>query len=84
VRHHPFSVSENGDSIGDAVDLVELVRDVDDRHSARLEPLDHPEQRIDLGRAERGGRFVHHDQPCLPREGTGDLDQLLFGDAQLS
>src|SRR3712207_7172359 len=57
---------------------------VDDRDTARLQPLDHGEEGFDLGRAEGGGRLVHDDQLGLAREGAGDLDQLLLGHSQRS
>jgi hypothetical protein len=79
-----LAVAEDGHPVGDPLDLVELVGDVDDRHPPRLELRDHPEEGVDLGRAEGGGRLVHHDQPGLPRQRPRDLDHLLLGDPQLA
>ena len=43
-------------------DLVEAVRDVDDRHTVAPEDVDDLEQSLDLARLERRGGLVHdHD-----------------------
>jgi hypothetical protein len=84
LGHHPLAVAEHRHPVRDPVDLVELVGDVDDGDAALPQLPDHPEQRLDLGRAQRRGRLVHHDDPRLPRDGAGDLDQLLLGHPQLA
>ena len=37
-------------------------------------------RRVRVDAIERGGRFVHHENARVDREGLGDLDDLLLGD----
>ena len=76
------AVAQHGDAVGQAKHLVHLVRDVEDRHAALAQPLDHAKQPGDLGFGERAGRLVHDQDVGFERQGLGDLDQLLIADAQ--
>jgi hypothetical protein len=58
------------------------MRDVDDRQTALLQPMDDAKERRDLGVGQGGGRLIHDDQPRIERERLGDLDHLLFGDGE--
>ena len=58
-------VAKHGDAVGDLEDLVEVVRDVDDRDRLLLEPADDAEDELRLLLGERGGRLVH-DQDARP------------------
>ena len=77
------AVAQHGDVVADADQLLQPVRDVDDRHAARLEVGDHLEQDLDLGRRKRRGRLVHDQDAGVERHRLGDLDELLLADAQV-
>ena len=38
----------------------------------------------DFLRGQRGGGFVHDDDPRVDRQGLGNLDRLLLGDGQFA
>ncbi len=76
ARDDAFSVAKHRDPIGQPLDLVELVRDVDDRHPAGRQPLDQALEAGGLRRRQRGGRLVHDDEPRFEREGAGDGHEL--------
>jgi hypothetical protein len=65
TRFDGLTVAQHGDAVGDARQLLEPVRDVDERDVLRLELGDEREQCRDLTFGQRGGRLVHHDQPRL-------------------
>ena len=77
------AVAQHGDVVADADQLLQPVRDVDDRDALRLEVGDHLEQHLDLGRAKRRGRLVHDQDRGVERHRLGDLDQLLLADPQV-
>ena len=64
------------------------MRDVDDRDTARAEPLDQAEQLVDLARCQRRRGLVHHQNPAadlfsrLRTYGLGNLDHLPLRQAQ--
>ena len=58
----PPPVAKDGHRVAQPEDLVEPVRDVDDRHAVAPQEVDHLDQPLDLARLERRGRLVHdHD-----------------------
>jgi hypothetical protein len=61
-------VRQHGDSVADAPDLVQAVRDVDDPDTLTGEPPNHVEERRDLGLVEDRGRLVHDQQPDVARQ----------------
>ena len=65
------------------IELLEPVRDIDDRHALRLQIRDHAKQDLDFGRAQRGGRLVHDQDADVLRHGLGNLDELLLADHQI-
>ena len=77
------AVAHHDDLIGDALNLVELVRDVDQRDAVGLQLRDQCEQALGLARRERRGRLVHDQQARLALQRLRDLDQLLLGDDQM-
>ena len=81
-RGHVAAVAQHGDAVGDSEDLVHLVRDVDDRGSARLKRADRREQRLRLAVRERGGRLVHDHRGCAAPDRPRDLDRLHLRHAQ--
>ena len=74
------AVAQHGDAVADLVDLVEKVRDEEDRHSALLELADHPEQLGYLVEVEARCRLVEHEHLDVGRQGAGDGDELLHGE----
>ncbi len=72
-HHHP---------VGDLLQLVEAVRDVDDADATRLEQRDLAEQVLDLARGQRRGRLVEDQQPAFADQAARDLDHLLVTDAE--
>ena len=72
-----LAVADHGDGVTEALDLVELVRDVDAGHAGALEVFDDGQQHLDLPGAERGGRLVEDQQARFLGQRLGDLEQLL-------
>ena len=68
--------------VGELENLVQEVRDEDDRPAACGEATDDLVEPLDLGRGKRGGRFVEHDELGVPRERPQDLDLLLLRERQ--
>jgi hypothetical protein len=58
VLPHELAVAQNRHPVGDLVDLVEEVRDEQDRDALLLQPPHHPKQLGDLVRVEAGGRLI--------------------------
>ena len=58
--------------------------DIDHRHTHAGQPPDDIEQKLDLGRRQRRGRLVHHDDAGLLRHSAGDFDHLLLADRQIA
>ena len=77
------AIPENGDEIADPYELLEPVRDIDDRHALRLQIRDHAKQNLDFGRAQRGGRLVHDKDANVLSHGFRNLDELLLADHQI-
>ena len=76
VAHHRHHVAE-------AEDLVELVRDVDDRDALALQVVDDLDELLHLVGREAAARLVHDDELRVEGQRLGDLDHLLVRDAQL-
>ena len=75
-----LAVAEHGDPVADLVDLVEEVRDEEDRDAALLELADHPEQ-LGAPRPGRGWTSARRARaPDVGRDRPGDRDQLLHGE----
>lgn len=72
-----LAIADHRDGVADALDLVELVRDVDAGHAGALEVVDDGQQHLDFLGAERGCRLVENQQPGLFGQRLGDLEQLL-------
>src|SRR5215469_7889397 len=60
---HDAAVAEDGDTIGDAWQLFEPVRDVDDAGAARAQPADRAEEGVNFAGGERGGGLIHDEYP---------------------
>jgi hypothetical protein len=79
---HDLAVTKHGDGVDEREHLFEQVRDVDDRRTALAQAADDLEEPRRLVGRERRGRLVHHDEACIPRDRTQDLDLLLVGHAE--
>jgi hypothetical protein len=77
-------VSEHGDAITDAANLIEAVRDVDDADALGREPANHLEERLDLAFVQDRGRLVHDQQSDVSRQRPGDRHDLLGCRPQLA
>ena len=76
-----LAVAHDGDAVGDALELIHAVRDIDDADAGLLELPDEDEQVIDLRVGQDGGRLVKNEQSCvLMGQGLCDLDHLLLRD----
>ena len=71
-RHH----------VAEAEDLVQLVRDVDDRDALALQVVDDLDELLHLISREAAARLVHDDELRVEGQRLGDLDHLLVRDAQ--
>ena len=76
------AVADDGDAVGDPSNLLEAMGDVDDAGAARAEAPDSGEQMADLAIGERGRRLVQQEDSGVRADGTRDLDQLLFRQAE--
>ena len=76
------AVLQHGDGVAEVEDLLQPVRDVEDRDAARLEAAHDRVEQLDLVVGERGRRLVHLDDPRVDRERLHDLDDLLLGDGE--
>ena len=56
-----LAVAQHGYVIGELFDLVQPVRDVDDRYLFLAQPLDELEKLVDIGLLERLGRLVEKE-----------------------
>ena len=59
AARHECAVLQHGDGVAEVEDLLEPVRDVEDRDAARLQPAHDRVEQLDLVVGERGGRLVH-------------------------
>ncbi len=73
------TVPDHRDPVRDGLELVHLVRDVDDAGLRRDVPADQLVQRGHLGVVERRGGLVHDQHPAVVGQRLGDLHHLLLG-----
>ncbi len=77
------AVADDGHMVGDAIDLIELVRNEDGGDALPLEFEQQVEQRLAVLLAEAGGRLVEDKELDLLAQRLGDFDQLLLADADI-
>src|SRR3989454_272644 len=77
-----LAVLEDHHAIADRLHLRKLVRDVDQRHAARLERAHEREEAVDLAPGEHGGGFVEDQQARVERQRLAHFDELLLRRAQ--
>jgi hypothetical protein len=76
------AVSQHGDAVGNSLELIETVRDVDDAHALRLQSPDLAKQLISLGCAQHCRWLIENQQAQRTAQATRDFQQLLLTDAQ--
>ena len=59
------AVAQHRDPVAETEDLVEPMRDVDDRDAVGLEPVDQREQGLEFAPRQGGGGFVEHQDARL-------------------
>ena len=77
-----LAVTHDRDFVADAKNFVHLVADVDDGNALGAQLVHDGEQRLDLGRRQRGGRLVEDQYLAVCGDRLGDLNQLHLGNAQ--
>ena len=82
VGRDVLAVAHDRDGVAEGEDLVEAVRDEDDRASLVAKASSDSEEAVDLDPAECCGRLVHDEHPGVERDRFGNLDDLLVGDRQ--
>ena len=78
------AVAHHGYAVGNSLELVHLVRDVDDADSVALELADDAEEIVDFRIVQRGGGLIHDEHPGFERQGLGDFHHLLLGHGELA
>ncbi|CAJ3871788.1 Uncharacterised protein [Burkholderia pseudomallei] len=78
------AVAQHAHAVAYARDLVQVVRHIEDRVPVGAQPLDRPQQPVDLARHERGARLVEHEDLVAAEQRARDLHDLLLGDGQLA
>src|SRR5438105_9348474 len=78
-----FAIAQYRDVIADREQLLEFMRNVDDRHAVRLEILNDPEQGFGFCSRQGRGWLIHDENTHVMRQGPGYLDNLLLSHAQV-
>ncbi len=81
-RQDELAVAEHDDVVADLEDLLEMVRDVEDRDAAGDERAYALEQPAHAVAFERRGRLVEQQDARTSRERAGDLDDLALLDGE--
>ena len=76
------AIAHDGDFVGDDLDLVHLMADVDQRNALLLQLAHDAEQRLDLVRGQRGGGLVQNQHLAVCGDCLCDLHHLHLCDAQ--
>ena len=79
-----MAVAQHGVAIAKAKNLVQPMRDKDDRQAFGLQRPHDAGEIGDFGFAQSRGRLVHDDEPRLHGKCAGDLDELLLGDREVA
>ena len=79
-----LAVLDDGDVVGDAEELLQAVRDVENGDTASLEASEVFKEYVDFRIGEHGGRLVEDEDAHVARQRLGDFDHLLVGDAEVA
>lgn len=77
---HQLAVAHHADAIGDFHHFIQTVADEHHADAGCFQFVNHPQQAVDLLAGQRGGRFVHDNQPRLGGDGAANRHQLPIGD----
>ena len=77
-----LAAAQDGRGVAERDDLVQLVRDVEDRAAARGELPQGLEQLLDFLRRQHRGRLIHDQEPRVEEQRAHDLDPLALADAE--
>ncbi|MNY15696.1 hypothetical protein D3C86_1489230 [compost metagenome] len=81
-RADKYAVAQNGVVVRQLKNLVEFVRDKQDRFPVLLEALNDLIKLEDFVLRQGGGGLVEDHHLCLKRQGAGNGDHMALGDAQ--
>ena len=79
-----LAVAQHSDTVADVQHFLKTMGDEDHAEPVVLQLAHDAEERLDLGLAQRGGRFVHDDDLGFTRDCLGDFDHLLLGHRQVA
>ena len=79
VGGDPLAVTHDGDLVGDALDLVHLVGDINDADALIAQAAHDAEQVLDLLAGQRRRRLVKHEDLCVIGDCLRDLKHLALG-----
>ena len=79
-----LAVTQDGDDVPDALDLIHVMGDEDHGHALLLEFLHDEEKLLAFLTGQGGGRLVQDEDGCVLHQGFGDFHHLLAGDAQFA
>src|SRR6476620_8220031 len=82
-RPDELSVLQHRDPVGDLKDLVEAVRDVDDRYAGSPQRGQALAQKLDLTTGNHRGWLIEHENFHAADQRARDLCHLLIGDRQV-
>ena len=77
------AVTHDGDIVGDPLDLIHLVRNIDHCHSLVTKVVHDAEEHFNFFVRERGCRFVEDNDLSLVGDRLRDLDRLHLSDGKL-
>ena len=78
-----LAVAHDGDAVGDALELIHAVGDIDDANAGLFELPDEDEQVVDLRVGQDGGGLVEDKKSCVfMGQGLCNFDHLLLCDRQ--
>ena len=77
-----LAVTQNGDSVGNLGDLVELVRDINNNDILLFQFADNIEQTFYFAGSQRGGWFIQHQNLGIVAHCLGDLHHLALPHTQ--
>ena len=81
---HIAAITEGRDAVGDAQDLLDAMRDINDGNPLLLETSNQVKKPLSLAIGQRGIGLVHDDQPRVGRQRLGDLHQLPLGNGEVA
>ena len=78
-----FAIAQHGDLVGQAHDVGQNVRDVDDGGAVAAQPVDEAEEALRLACGQRGRRLVKDDDARVEAQRLGDFGKLALAGREL-